>query len=173
MMHQSSSLLCFWLLCFAFQRFCCMLVRENLDPMGSASDDQLWEVLEKCHMKRAIIAAGQGLSLVVSEGGDSLSLGQRQLLCLARSLLSTACILCLDECTANVDPHTTVMLKETVAKECSNMTVITIAHRVSTIIDLQHVLIMEHGRLVKFLPSFHHDYCPNSLVLCDLHLTLA
>jgi ABC-type multidrug transport system fused ATPase/permease subunit len=53
-----------------------MLVRENLDPMGSASDDQLWGVLEKCHMKRAVIAAGQGLSLVVSEGGDSLSLGQ-------------------------------------------------------------------------------------------------
>ncbi|KAH8938123.1 hypothetical protein BDL97_16G065900 [Sphagnum fallax] len=124
-------------------------LRENLDPMGSASDDQLWEVLEKCHMKRAVIAAGQGLSLVVSEGGNSLSLGQRQLLCLARSLLSTACVLCLDECTANVDPHTTVMLKETVAKECSNMTVITIAHRVSTIIDLQHVLIMEHGRLVE------------------------
>ncbi len=105
MMHQSSSLLCFWLHCFAFQRFCCMLVRENLDPMGSASDDQLWGVLEKCHMKRAVIAAGQGLSLVVSEGGDSLSLGQWQLLCLARSLLSTACVSCPQLSLSNIHPQ--------------------------------------------------------------------
>jgi len=100
MMHQSSSLLC-----QTFQRFCCMLVRENLDPMGSASDDQLWEVLEKCHMKRAVIAAGQGLSLVVSEGGNSLSLGQRQLLCLARSLLSTACVRCPQLSLSHIHPQ--------------------------------------------------------------------
>jgi ATP-binding cassette subfamily C (CFTR/MRP) protein 10 len=80
-------------------------LRENLDPMGSASDDQLWEVLEKCHMKRAVIAAGQGLSLVVSEGGNSLSLGQRQLLCLARSLLSTACVRCPQLSLSHIHPQ--------------------------------------------------------------------
>lgn len=152
--------------------------------MNCASDSELWEVLEMCHMKEAVVSAG-GLSGTVREGGESLSQGQRQLLCLARSLLGTArvshhirplapplklgtffehvlwclqvlidCsnslqILFLDECTANVDPQTTELLKKTVAKECANMTVIIIAHRISTIIDLHRVMIMEQGRLVS------------------------
>jgi ATP-binding cassette subfamily C (CFTR/MRP) protein 10 len=129
---------------------------ENLDPMNCASDSKLWEVLEMCHLKEAETSAG-GLSGPVREGGESLSQGQRQLLCLARSLLGTARILCLDECTANVDPQTTALLKKTVEKECANMTVIIIAHRISTIIDLNRIMIMEQGRLVE-------EGCPKELL---------
>ncbi|KAG6555980.1 hypothetical protein Mapa_001920 [Marchantia paleacea] len=123
-------------------------LRENLDPTGTLSEADLWRMLEKCHMKDAIYAAG-GLNLHVSECGESLSLGQRQLLCLARALLSSSRILCLDECTANVDPETTTLLMETVASECRSMTVVTIAHRIATILDLDRVLIMDHGSLVE------------------------
>ncbi|KAG0556056.1 hypothetical protein KC19_11G022200 [Ceratodon purpureus] len=130
--------------------------RDNLDPMSCANDSKLWEVLEMCHLKEAVISAG-GLSGAVREGGESLSQGQRQLLCLARSLLGSARIMCLDECTANVDPQTTALLKKTVAKECANMTVITIAHRISTITDLHRVLIIEQGRLVE-------EGCPAELL---------
>lgn len=135
-------------------------IRENLDPMSRATDARLWEVLELCHLKEAVESVG-GLSGNVVEGGETLSQGQRQLLCLARSLLGTARILCLDECTANVDPETNALLKKTVAKECANMTVITIAHRISTIIDLHRVLIMEQGRMVE-------AGCPKDL-LANVH----
>jgi len=120
------------------------------------SDAKLWETLDMCHLKEVVTMAG-GLGAKVLEGGESLSLGQRQLLCLARSLLGTARVLCLDECTANVDPQTTTLLKETLATRCVNMTVITIAHRISTIIDLHRVLIMENGRLVE-------EGCPRDLL---------
>ncbi|KAL2628814.1 hypothetical protein R1flu_013500 [Riccia fluitans] len=123
-------------------------IRENLDPTGTLNDGDLWKMLEKCHMKEALSAVG-GLDLRVSECGESLSVGQRQLLCLARALLSTSPILCLDECTANIDPETTTVLMETVASECKGMTVLTIAHRIATIMDMDRVLIMDHGSLVE------------------------
>ncbi|KAL3686877.1 hypothetical protein R1sor_013186 [Riccia sorocarpa] len=123
-------------------------IRENLDPTGTSSDGDLWKMLDKCHVRETISAAG-GLDLRVSECGESLSVGQRQLLCLARALLSTSPILCLDECTANIDPETTTLLMETVASECKGMTVLTIAHRIATIMDLDRVLIMDHGSLVE------------------------
>ncbi|CAM6124334.1 unnamed protein product [Calypogeia fissa] len=123
-------------------------LRQNLNPAGNIDDVELWTMLKKCHMKEAVIGAG-GLDLHVSECGESLSLGQRQLLCLARALLSCVQVLCLDECTANIDPETTTLLMKTVASECRDMTVITIAHRITTILEQDRVLILDHGSLIE------------------------
>lgn len=123
-------------------------LRENLDPFGNITDSTIWEVLQKCHIKDAVMTTG-GLDTHVTEGGDCFSTGQRQLLCLARALLKSSKVLCLDECTANVDPQTTSLLKETVATECKGITVITIAHRISTIANMDRVLIFDQGTIVE------------------------
>lgn len=123
-------------------------IRENVDPHGNATDLRIWEVLKKCHLKETILLWG-GLDMHVAEGGESFSLGQRQLLCLARSFLQSTKVLCLDECTASVDPQTSSTLQKAITSECKGMTVITIAHRMLSILNLDHVLILEHGELAE------------------------
>ncbi|KAJ0008012.1 hypothetical protein Pint_30337 [Pistacia integerrima] len=123
-------------------------VRDNLDPLRMCNDLKIWNILEKCHVKEEVEAAG-GLDIHVKESGMSFSVGQRQLLCLARALLKSSKVLCLDECTANVDTQTASILQNTISSECRGMTVITIAHRISTILNMDKILILDHGNLVE------------------------
>lgn len=123
-------------------------LRNNLDPFGLNYDFKLWEVLEKCHMKREVQAAG-GLDAEVTESGTSFSVGQRQLLCLARALLKSSKVLCLDECTANIDTQTASTLQNVISSECQGTTVITIAHRISTVLNMDNILVLEKGSLVE------------------------
>uniref|UniRef100_A0A0E0DY15 ABC transporter domain-containing protein n=1 Tax=Oryza meridionalis TaxID=40149 RepID=A0A0E0DY15_9ORYZ len=106
---------------------------------------RIWEALDKCHMKTEIESIG-GLDIHVKESGASFS---RQLLCLARAILKSSKILCLDECTANVDNQTASLLQNTISAECKGMTVLTIAHRISTVMKMDSVLVLDQGKLVE------------------------
>ncbi|XP_051939169.1 ATP-binding cassette sub-family C member 10 isoform X2 [Hippocampus zosterae] len=124
-------------------------VRENLDPCGRHRDRQLLEVLNQCHLGPAVDAMG-GLDAELLHRGRTFSLGQRQLLCLARALLTEAQVLCVDEATASVDRQTDRLLQKTIAERFRHRTVLTIAHRINTVMDCDRVLVMHAGKVVDF-----------------------
>ncbi|NXL30014.1 MRP7 protein, partial [Glaucidium brasilianum] len=123
-------------------------IRENLDPQGKRTDAELHEVLEQCHLRDAVTQMG-GLDSELGERGKSLSLGQRQLVCLARALLTQAKVLCIDEATASVDQKTDQLLQQTIRQRFADKTVLTIAHRLNTILDSDRVLVMQAGRVAE------------------------
>ncbi|XP_077585449.1 ATP-binding cassette sub-family C member 2 [Stigmatopora nigra] len=125
-------------------------LRINLDPFERSSDEELWRVLELSHLKDYVSGLKEGLQHEVSEGGENLSVGQRQLLCLARALLRKSRILILDEATAAVDLETDNLIQMTIRKEFTNCTILTIAHRLHSIMDSSRVMVLDAGRIVEF-----------------------
>ncbi|CAG2116793.1 unnamed protein product, partial [Medioppia subpectinata] len=130
-------------------------LRLNLDPFNRYSDTDIWRALESAHLKQFVDTLEKGLSHEISEGGENLSVGQKQLICLARALLRRTKILVLDEATAAVDMETDDLIQETIRKEFCLSTIVTIAHRLNTIIDYDKVLVMDKGMVAEF-DSPHH-----------------
>jgi ABC-type multidrug transport system fused ATPase/permease subunit len=148
-------------------------IRTNLDPFNEHSDEELWESLDRAHLTRPSqrlkkdspvssssntvngeeghsVSSITRLDQKVSDGGNNFSQGQRQLLCLARALLKNSKLIIMDEATASVDFETDSKIQDTIRQEFTNSALLTIAHRLHTIIDYDRVLVLEQGKVIEF-----------------------
>ncbi|XP_022081211.1 ATP-binding cassette sub-family C member 9-like [Acanthaster planci] len=126
-------------------------IRKNLDPIGHiANDTELWHALEIAQLKDVVSALDGGLEYLVTEGGENFSVGQRQLFCLARAFLRKSRILIMDEATASIDMETDKILQSVVATAFAERTVLTIAHRVSTILNSDKILVLNEGKVAEY-----------------------
>ncbi|XP_054698314.1 multidrug resistance-associated protein 1 isoform X7 [Grus americana] len=124
-------------------------LRMNLDPFDQHSDEDIWRSLELAHLKNFVSSLPDKLNHECAEGGENLSVGQRQLVCLARALLRKSKILVLDEATAAVDLETDKLIQSTIKSQFEECTVLTIAHRLNTIMDYTRVLVLDRGEVVE------------------------
>ncbi|XP_040293699.1 ATP-binding cassette sub-family C member 9 isoform X6 [Bufo bufo] len=125
-------------------------IRLNLDPECKCTDDRLWEALDIAQLKNLVKALPGGLDAMVTEGGENFSVGQRQLFCLARAFVRKSSILIMDEATASIDMATENILQKVVMTAFADRTVVTIAHRVHTILTADLVIVMRRGNILEY-----------------------
>ncbi|KAL7112723.1 hypothetical protein ACP275_04G019900 [Erythranthe tilingii] len=130
-------------------------VRSNIDPTGLYSDDQIWKSLERCQLKDVVTAKPGKLDSPVADNGDNWSVGQRQLLCLGRVMLKKSRLLFMDEATASVDSHTDGVIQKIIREDFAACTIISIAHRIPTVMDCDKVLVIDAGKAKEFDKPLH------------------
>ena len=125
-------------------------LRVNLDPFQHHSDEEIWNALKLAHLHEFVNSLEAGLQNEIAEGGENLSIGQRQLICLARALLRKTKVLILDEATAAIDLETDDLIQATIRSEFKDCTILTIAHRLNTIMDYDRIMVLDNGTLIEF-----------------------
>jgi ATP-binding cassette subfamily C (CFTR/MRP) protein 4 len=136
-------------------------LRYNLDPCKSYSDEQCWNALEHVQLKQKVTLDPNGLDLLISESGSNFSVGECQLICIARAILRQTKILLIDEATANVDQTTDSIIQRVIREKFHDRTILTIAHRLNTVAQSDRILVMEKGQVVNF-------DVPNNIINYDL-----
>lgn len=130
-------------------------LRMNIDPFQSYPDDSIWMALEQSHLKSFVKGLTDGLEFKITEGGENLSVGQRQLVCLARALLRKTKVLILDEATAAIDIETDELIQKTIRSQFNDCTILTIAHRLNTIMDSDRIIVLDQGIIAEFDSPAH------------------
>lgn len=124
-------------------------VRENLDPFQMYSDEELWKGLEMVQLADVVRDMEHGLRTPVASDGSNLSYGQRQLFCLARTVIRQPTLILLDEATSALDPHTQELVQTTIESSFPKSTIIVIAHRLETILSFDMIIAMENGSIAE------------------------
>ena len=126
-------------------------LRSNLDPFNQHEDSAIWDALGKAHLRDIIEAKSQmGLEIQITNGGNNFSVGERQLICLARALLVKAKIVVCDEPTSSVDHETDAVIQQTIKQNLKDCTVLMIAHRTNTLSSCDKILVMQDGQVLEF-----------------------
>ncbi|GMQ00070.1 hypothetical protein CsSME_00047298 [Camellia sinensis var. sinensis] len=130
-------------------------VRSNIDPIGLYSDEEIWKSLDRCQLKDVVAAKPGKLDSSVVDNGDNWSVGQRQLLCLGRVMLKHSRLLFMDEATASVDSQTDAVIQKIIREDFAARTIISIAHRIPTVMDCDRVLVIDAGWAKEFDKPSH------------------